>query len=280
MAVKAEDFYAKSFISGIAAELLPEERRGSLVCPFCDGGKTRERSFGVAKSKDGAVYYKCFRVHCGKSGSTGQTRTNSSFHENKPPPVERFVLPPVQDVEGPWAPKLLGYGSWNEVPDETLELGWKTSDKGTCLWIPLRTCDEVHIGYESRPISGPIKSRIFRFQKETFVRNFIPTTSKESPRTTPTLVVEDSISALKARSICNTYSLQGTNFTQDHLFELTSYGEEGPILLALDRDATAKAAGLIRKFRFYSQFIRIAPLRKDVKHMTKDEIKELVDNPA
>lgn len=278
--------YEHSFISHIASELQPEERKGSLVCPFCDGGKTRERSFGVGKRKDGTIYYKCFRVHCGKSGVAGQSRSNSSFSPSNRRTVERPVLPPLQDVEGPWKTRLTEHGIGTGPTDTSTKLGWQTSDNGTCLWIPLRTCDGVHIGYEARRISGDPKSRIFRFNKDSFVRNFCERSPRSSEdvlredvldRNLPTLVVEDSISALKASQITDTYSLQGTNFTTDHLFELVSYMDERIVLLALDKDATQKAAGLVRRYRFYSQFIRICPLQVDVKHLNLEEIKELVD---
>ena len=276
----AAEFRAKAEISSIAAELLPEERRGSLVCPFCDGGQSRERSFGVGKGEDGAVYYKCFRVHCGRSGTIGRQRNSGGVRTERPKTVEEVILPELCRLEGPWVPKLLSLGDYEMALAAGTELGWKTSNKGTSLWIPLRSCDQTCIGWEERRIEGQPKSRVFRLQKDSFIRNSFHRSlgadehadvSEES-----VLVVEDSISAIKARSVISSYSLQGTNFTTDHLFELTASHHGGLILLALDRDATQKAAGLIRKFRFYSKFLRLCPLQKDVKHLTIKEIKELI----
>lgn len=249
------------------------DQKSGLICPFCHGGATKERSLSIRAFFDG-VNYKCFRASCGKSGKlnlkTGFLSEDKDKNSNvtELPWVKAFELVPITKD---WEDELLKYGI---LKSHAVAKGWQCNVVGN-LVIPLKpVMAPVVVGHEFRNKDGRLpKSRMHMMTGAlNFPRNAFETKHKKET----VLIVEDSISALKASIVCRTYSLQGTNFSQRHAEELADNWKAKRYLLALDRDATQKSVEFLNKYKFILPAMRLCPINRDIKNFRVSEIEELV----
>lgn len=99
------------------------------------------------------------------------------------------------------------------------------------------------------------------------------------------LLVEDQLSAIKASQYVNSVSLLGTHFSPEFLTELRAFLESAGgkrikhIYLALDKDAFAKAIGMVIALRAHTKNIpvHIMKLDKDIKDMAWSDIETLLN---
>lgn len=90
------------------------------------------------------------------------------------------------------------------------------------------------------------------------------------------VLVEDMLSATKLnqlgiRSVC----LLGTNINDNLVNRLLELNEEH-VVLALDKDATAKAVKLSMSIGYLFKKFTVLPLEKDIKDMTSEEISSVL----
>lgn len=273
--------YEHLMVADYAANIAQGERRTGLVCPFCLGGGSTERSFSVISYPDG-IFWRCWRASCDKKGkinlSTGVFLDGAAYRAPTAAtpspdwPTSHYYLTKISTE---WADKLsTEYGI---ILDYAIAKGWNGNSLGE-LVIPLKTCDGAYVvGHEFRRMKGEPKSRynIISKSEAGFVRNAFECKLERDRKTC--LIVEDSISALKGSIVCRTYSLQGTNFTQRHVEELGDKWGCDNFLLALDKDATEKASGLVQRYQILLPQLRLCPLKRDLKYYHVAEIEELIE---
>ena len=276
-------------VEDAAAELLPGERKTGVLCPFCGGGRTRERTLGISKDEDGLVFFRCFRVSCGIQGRTrssvrGWAGDPTTKRREPKKEIQRLDLSLLQGVGGSlWDERLRRL--YDLGTNEYDRLGWRVLDKGRDterLAIPVRGRESDLRGYEVKAFDtryGP-KSRLIHAPTSPEAPLWGSYISPQVPPLVrrPLVVVEDSISALKVSRHTDSYCLLGTDVSTDKGLELADISGDRPIYLCLDKDASEKAAIVTRKMRFLLPNLRNVPIMRDLKFYTDQEILNLIEN--
>lgn len=273
---RVTDGYEGMTISAYATGLLLDERRNGLLCPFCHGGQTKEKTLSLMHSPNG-IQWKCWRASCDKRGRLSLSL--GTFDQGVPvgdleagargtDMAPYYTLQPLTKA---WCDELMD--KYSLLKTDAVSKGWMSNDFGH-LVIPLAQACRGVIGHEFRSLNGTPKSRMNLTSIKAFPRNAIDSkTDKET-----VIIVEDSISALKVSKVCRAYSLQGTNLTQNHVEELAKDWPAKRYLLALDKDATQKAADYVKRFSFFIPNLMLCPLKKDLKYYYVADIESLVAN--
>ncbi len=252
------------------------ERKGGLMCPFCFGGGSKEKSFSVVCYPDG-VFWRCWRNSCDRKGKLSRITGDMSFTEEGPlgqPAPKWENRYEFKALTSEWKARLkIKYGI---APEYAIAKGWQSNSVDE-LCIPLRSIEhQGTIGFEFKKLEGFPKTITNLNLRDTFTRNCFDTRNEENKDIC--VIVEDSISALKVSQVCRAYSIQGTHFAQLHADELyEGWGKRVKyFLLALDRDATDKGVRLIQRYKFMVPGLELCPIVKDLKYYTVPEITELV----
>lgn len=262
----------------MAEKLGKDEQASGLLCPYCNGGNSGEKSFSIFRSATKASFI-CHRAQCKVQGG-----------------VLMSVLA-GPDTATPAVSKLWSYkGELLALPDDVREqvinewgLTTDSIAKMQLKWAPT---------YREGRIAIPIFNRGHRISGFTFrsldkkatPKSIIQMTQTDEPvmswyrfvhhmnmecwmLTEPLVLVEDQASAMRASMFCNAVALLGTNLGADKIGELRKAGAPS-ILVALDQDATDKAADIVKKLSGVFDNIELRMLKKDLKNSTDDEIKE------
>lgn len=270
-------------ISLTAGALQEGEQTRELLCPSCFGGSSSERSFAI-RITEGRVHYRCFRASCGFGGKfdksigllednpkilPAQVKTYSRMFNESIIPVgnigaalfeSKFGLDlmDLDDCEVRYAPDSDRYAFVVHSP----------------LWKPrgwsIRCFNETDISagvwhkWSAYPISDDI------CWMGWYTRAGIE-------QDKPVVLVEDAISAIKVsrQFICG--YLNGTSLDYDKLAEVIHVGRKRGVVIALDKDATAKAIDLLSRWGFYLGANAITrALEKDLKYSTNQEIRQII----
>jgi DNA primase len=154
------------------------------------------------------------------------------------------------------------------------------TDKGVNegrLVVPIFNLGGTIRGYELRVFSGFIsdvpKTLHYKHLDEPWIGWFsanVPYNEK-----LPVVLVEDAISAMKVAHQFVAVSLMGCNLSMTDLFEIEKATDN--IILALDKDASAKALAFKNKYRFIAPNLRVMLLDgPDLKELTDGRINEMV----
>lgn len=235
--------------------------QSGLVCPECDGGRSREVSVTVWARDQRVCIAHCWRNKCGK---TWEVALEGTVKVGDLPPVSQYVRftatePLSQDVY------------------DKCWLRWRLSAGTLARYGVAQAVDSHRLAI---PIYGP--SGVWRGQCLRYFGAGTPRKSKalneiypdavvlgwyRTACTLPTIVVEDFLSAMRlaqiGRSAC---SLGGVSLSQDKIDELTMHlGSNW--MLALDADATSRAIHIAAR-----RGIGIMRLDRDFKDCTNEEI--------
>jgi hypothetical protein len=93
--------------------------------------------------------------------------------------------------------------------------------------------------------------------------------------TAPTVLVEDIPSAVRASKYVNAVALLGTGIGLSRAVEIAETTSR-PIMVALDQDAVDLSFKWARKYSLLWGDVKVLPLKKDMKNMTEEELKELL----
>lgn len=285
MTDKQNGSYESLTIAAYASGMTLGDRQSGLICPYCHGGGSKERSLSIAVYESGAQW-RCWRNSCGKKGrlnlNTGMfhdgaptddlDRTNGTGMMKQPQPnYISNLYNNLCQMKPEW--KKYFQDTLGMIPDKLIGLGWLSTNFGH-LVIPLKSCNGCVVGHEFRLMEGVPKSRLNLLSTKSFVRSAYNCPKKSDF----VLIVEDAMSAAKASAVCRTYALHGTNFCQQHIEELSSEWGGSKFLLALDKDATMKAADYVKTYRFQLPGLTLCPLSKDLKHEYVADIEKLVES--
>ena len=144
-----------------------------------------------------------------------------------------------------------------------------TDDYGGRIAMSIRAPKGTHRGWVLRQRRGQNKALTFVNDGEVSLSWY-----KEQPFA-PTVIVEDIPSAIRASTYVNSVALLGTGIGTAQATEIAAYGS-GNIVLALDQDATALSFKWARKYSLLWGDVKVLPLKKDLKNMTEDALKELL----
>lgn len=226
------------------------------VCPFCGGGRTREKSF-VTSTEGGVTKYICHRGSCGKKGVW-----LSEFEASKV----------VEKVEKPWPHKytpnkaqLRSFAEKYHLTDadiSRLRPMLCTDDYGhTRWWYPIfGPHGSVH-GGTARTLE-PIRPKSLAFMEDGYKLGswYVHDAGVET-----VLLVEDQVSAAKAGGLCTTVALCGCHLNDTLLMFLAKHTKH--LKIALDYDALSKATKMAQRVAPYFHTVQVIPLTTDIKNM-------------
>lgn len=265
-----------------------ESMRG--ICPWCHGGRSKEESFVVTR-KGGDLMYVCHRASC-----TGRSNGVLSISGN---PTK---LRPVKEKEREHALTCATYPISQEVAAELRDrfqfirpvieyYGLVQSKEGDVI-IPIYNSRGLVQGHERR-VREPGKAKAIRYNgigadgmgwysaMPTYgVPNEYLVQEYRGRRYTDEclFVVEDLYSAMKVNAFSHSLALLGTAMSPEKAAAIATMQYER-VFLALDKDATAKAAALVRRYRGILPELQVVPLERDIKDMSYNLIaKMLQDN--
>lgn len=151
------------------------------------------------------------------------------------------------------------------------------------VWIPVVDCTGREVGGTLRSIYGDVPKEVSFFDNEApGLSWYWNDPLGELPCV---LAVEDRFSAMRAaRYVHKCVALRGTHCGVAQLQEIFANKRPNDIVvIALDKDATGKAAEIVSTFGYFGQ-LKMLPLQRDLKDLAEfelrlklNEIKELLE---
>lgn len=237
------------------------------ICPRCGGGSKKEKSLVLTMAEDGNLLWKCHRASCGDAGKTFVWDMIASHRgeSKKPPRVFKGLL------ENPSAEVLDWF--WDEfqiISSTVAEAGVRMSTETNRLHLPLYgpppKCN--YRGAILRQWKDPLNPKSLTY-KEAMDEPFINWGEQYSHRY-PVVIVEDYFSCMKlSQARINAVSISGTHLSQRMVREIMGVHENA--IIALDKDATAKAVAYAGTFR-HLLGLKVWKLEKDLKYVSEKRI--------
>lgn len=240
----------------------------STVCPFCKGGRTEERTFGIMRTPQGLLY-NCFRASC--------TKGRGGILENGKPVDKDFIQPSFKAREYTHpttnlTKKQLGWlFDKYQISKETFDQwGVKWGDEE--LVFPIRSIIGGVIGYLTKRFqSGRLKNKTYKIADDVPWMSFF--FRKELPKL---YVVEDYLSAIKLWQLgYSSVAILGTHISEEGMRYLSKNCKH--LVLALDRDAHHKAINMAKHYRILFKDISVQLLHTDIKDTDQEDIIALLE---
>jgi hypothetical protein len=267
------------------------ETANGLICPVCGGGQRRDRSFSCTKVELGFVYV-CFRGKCGARGfvrsgtldASSRTRV-SGESDKKRKDYERPITATPPEVRE----RLY---SRYRIRSETLDyfgVGWSPACESSTEPQANRVARLVVPVLRPDGSNGGLVARAIEPTDEPKALTYIPRPGCMSWFRAPEVgrllehplawVVEDQFSAMRLwQEDVTAVALLGTHLNHERAIEISSVNPDR-VIIALDKDATAKAVGYAQQFR-YALNLQVVALRQDIKDLDEESLKELIKNAA
>jgi hypothetical protein len=276
--------HLRETISLLAAGLKSGQQTRDVLCPQCNGGNSQEKSFSIRRESLIKIWYKCWRASCRLRGVIDSV---GGFVADSPWEQEADKRPDVE-IQGRRYEGMLGPLTEDHKKFLAGKYGLdeKDLDEGE-----VRLADSGRFAFHVHSPSYAVRGLTLRtFETNSkfpkwdhypvrndllwagwYIRPEITHTFR------PIVVVEDPISALKVSRHYLSCYLMGTDISPDKLSEILRIGRDRSVVIALDKDATAKASELLKKWSFFlGQNTRCVQLEKDLKYATNSEIRAII----
>lgn len=234
--------------------------RSGLMCPACNGGRTRERSLGVHLDI-GYLTLSCFRAGCGYFARVFDNEIRIEAPRFKPR-VYKGNLYTMDRCSSAAGFLRQRYG----ILPEAAELFCKWTDNERAVYFTVYGPTGGERGGVMRYFDGTLPKTIsYKQTDEPFIGWYLPDGSQDQDAI---VIVEDSLSAMRCWQLGYTaVALLGTSLSQDKVDEITGY-TAAKFWLALDKDAWPKACGYARR---WPQLVPVL-LERDLKDGDDNEI--------
>lgn len=270
----------------IASELMEgDTSRGT--CPFCHGGRHKEESFAVTR-RGGDALYVCHRASCGYKGVLSISGNPTRLTPRKKPEKDHVLrcntFPLTQQTRAALRDRF-------EFTDPMIDYYQLSETWEGDIIIPVYNSRGLIQGHERR-VKDPKKAKAIRYNgldadgmawynampSYGLPAELIPKAYRERRFIDHSVVlVEDVYSAMKANAFINTVALLGTSMSPEKAAAIATMGYER-VILALDQDATTKAAALVRRYRGLLPNMQVLPLRADIKDTPYAQVAQLIFN--
>lgn len=264
-----------------------------LLCPQCDGGSSRERTFSVHITGN-EIKYHCHRASCNASGVV-------SFRGGRM--VAPSDISPLIRAPRPFTGQI--------YPLSEADIAYFTDQRSLSpRWaVDIARTYDSYIMHIHRPFQAGPRGHVVRRPwagsplAEHYVDRGMPKSMTYTLRADEQMVswyataweskhhfvilVEDQLSALRLMSYFDTYdrdaevavcALLGTGLNQERIAEIQRVASvHATVVIALDNDATGQAFAHARKWGHAFAHTRVMVLSKDIKDMTNREIEDLLE---
>ena len=257
----------------------------NVVCPFCHGGSSHDRSFAVSRKANGQLAYICYRASCGESGYVEE---GGYRHQQPPQQKKQRKLNPYTDSLLPLKSADYDYFRWRfNLDEETVGKYVRVSADGRRYALAINgILGERHGWVLREPWNGkpkcPRPGAGYRAKTVLYMHDDVEPISVYQgykgygPHCSDTLVVvEDQISAMRLWQMnYKAVALLGTHLNMARVRILQRMRAKR-VVLALDPDATDKAFEFARTWGLALPNVRVALLEHDIKDYVDDE--DIVD---
>jgi hypothetical protein len=252
-------------IKQFAFELGVGDGVSSLVCPFCDGGPHREKSFAVKRFPD-VLFYQCFRATCVEKGIIPTSLCEFTIRRKPKKIMEYYgTSSPLTDEDKAYIEDL-----WGILPEELSSQGFTKDDDSGDLVMPLFTIEGYDAGCILRRMDGRKPKTLTFWQQDVPTIHF----PRRASLTRSVVLVEDIPSAIRASKYLSSAALLGTHMSEDVVVLLKKHFDT--VYLALDNDALKKAFLLLDKYKLSFGNFFVLPLSNDIKNMKEEAVQELL----
>lgn len=282
----------------LAAQLPVGQTLSNSVCPVCDGGLRKKRTFSVTRYPNKLAYI-CYRASCGVRGYVNdEGRTDFRHEKGLPTGGKQSIKPytgsikPLEQVDIEYfydrfeidsyaADKFIKLGDWNDyllpIFDSTSRIVghvvrraiWKGEPK------PVRWTDfdrEPEVKALTRMKEAKEAISFYPRQYEEFDLQFSPYNTTD---TSKWIIVEDQISAIKLSAYgYNAVALLSTNVNLAKIRDMQNAGAK-QIMIALDADATQTAFKIAREYGLAFEKVKAVIMEQDVKDTPAEEFYKL-----
>jgi hypothetical protein len=243
------------------------------VCPVCNGGTSREKSFSVTVDPSG-ILFNCHRSSC--EGGRGIIATGTSVvGADRIKPELRIFKHPTEgltDYDLSQFSRRYGITSQELIDNNVVQC----PSRGSIVY-PIYNFMGYEIGKQERWYSWskrrPFERKALYYREMDYPTLYVPRTS---PLTDRLYVVEDTLSAIKISRLYTACALLGTSLNNELLL-LFKEAKIKELVLLLDPDAFTKSIRIKREYSLYFDEIRIVQLPDDPKDMNFDDLQEMLD---
>lgn len=248
---------------------LKEGQSESGICPSCNGGPTKERSFSVSRSR-GALLYCCHRASCKFNGAIILTSAASRATRGSETPRSRTYIPSTQ-LDEEHVELLVEKFGLTRTSIEFAGLRWIEANAGVYsrrICMPIYGPNLRERGASYRSYEGGNPKSLIRFHDSDAIALAWYISKRKSKAV---VLVEDQISAIKLSPYYDSAALLSTNLSMAKVKEIRERKYE-KVFLCLDNDATSVAVQLAVSLKYKLPGLQIIGLEKDVKNMNEEEM--------
>lgn len=245
-----------------------------VVCPFCGGGSSGERSMAITRNADsGLVLYICFRGHCGASGVIGNPGVvRTTQHAEKPRPFRPWDNSPLVPIvsQDSWCREQLT--AWHLNLRDCADWSYDWRDDRLCMPIFGPHYDIRGYVRRARPGTVPKVLTGRLVDNKPMVHFDLPVKDHKGGGV---VLVEDIPSARKISTQgVKAIALLGCTPSDDAMEEVVRYArnEASLVVVALDRDAHGQSVNLVRQLSLRVPRAAALLIDKDFKNMTIEEV--------
>jgi len=242
-------------------------------CPFCN----RPNTF-MAENTGRRLRWYCFSANCEVKGDIKAGLTPESVADWRGSSGKAFEAPFVvpeswrllfRGSEGPWSDVCSDYlrvnNSWDAWYGGKIEVFY---DVALNRIVFGHSVGGLLVGGIGRKLGEVSKSPGPKWYK--YGNSECGYTVRGPKPTDTVVVVEDVASACAVSKFTDSFSLTGTHLSATMLNEITSNWKH--VIIALDKDATMKAAKMVRQLAWYSEKVGMLILEEDLKALPGVEL--------
>ena len=263
-----------------------------VVCPRCNGGGSGERSMTISRLQPTRAHFTCWRATCDMgNGIVSLTKVNGELlTKGKDPRTatsKQISIPsiPLTDRHRAYLRRFLrlddamiAYGHITSVQDGRICYGIFSPQRRRCGKV-VRLYKEMYIGHSE---TATIPKALNQMFSDTAIPMSWYYKGRQVKKQTDTLVlVEDIPSALRLNPYVDSAALLGTSFGPEKQ-KIVNSRRYGTVYLALDADASRRAAKIKMTQNTNVRNLKVKFLNKDIKNMKDDELqnflKEILPN--
>lgn len=244
------------------------ETRSGQVCPSCNGGASKEKSFSVSRS-GGVLLYNCFRATCNFGGAIGGIKNSggSSSGTERSRSQAYVGIAPLNTDDVKFLAKKFG------LTADAIDLAGIKRTTATAgvysgrICFPIYGPDLRQRGAVYRSYTGASPKSLTQLNDSSAIAMAWYVRKRKSKAL---VIVEDQVSAIKLSSFYDSVALLSTNLSDAKVKEIESK-KYSRIYLCLDNDAVGVAVNLMVKLRSKLPQLQMIGLAKDIKNMDKEE---------
>jgi len=239
-----------------------------VLCPFCDGGSSQEKSCNITQIDD-TILWNCHRAGCLQSGAVGGRRNFIRIKQGENKRKQRFT--PYE-------------GELEHLSQEWLEfleakIGW--TSEHIEIARPMYAPQEDRVAY---PIYSPMGLRrgwvlrsyasgAGRYKALTRMDSDAPHMSWYRKQNTKCVViVEDTPSAVRVAQYADAVAINGGGIGPEYAQEIAAHYNS--VVWALDADATETALKMHTRYAILFNESRVQVLERDFKDETEVDLEE------